>query len=212
MIGKLTGTIDTVCEEYIILNVNDVGYRVFCSTKVLNLIQNCREKVSLWIETVVKEDSITLFGFNKQEEQECFNTLCKVSGIGAKVALKIMSVLNYDEIIFAIINDDSKMFCKAPGVGSKVAVRIIHELQNCRMVKNFGNIAGVSGIKITEENIVDDNSDGRKIIADAIMALEGLGYQKSMIHTIVVKIVTEKPHLTLESVITESLKKINNFN
>ena len=73
MIGKLTGFIDTIYEDYTILNVNDVGYKVFCSSKTLNKIQDKKDKISLLIETVVKEDSITLFGFSTEDEQNCFN-------------------------------------------------------------------------------------------------------------------------------------------
>ncbi len=206
MIGKLTGFVEIETEDFIILNVNDVGYKIFCSAKVLNILHNNKNKISLLIETIVKEDSITLFGFNTIEEQECFNTLCKVSGVGPKVALKIMSISTPNEIIAAIVNNDSKVFCRASGIGPKVAVRIIHELQNSQMVKGFDGIKNINIIDSTEE--IKDN---QKIIDDAILALEGLGYQKNTIRNIVVKIVIDKPYLTLESVITESLKKINNF-
>ncbi len=206
MIGKLTGFVDIETEDFIILNVNDVGYKVFCSTKVLNILHNNKDKINLLIETVVKEDSIALFGFNTIEEQECFNTLCKVSGVGPKVALKIMSISTPKEIITAIINNDSKVFCRTSGIGPKVAVRIIHELQNSQMVKGFDIIKNVNTV-----NSIEENEDNKKIINDAILALEGLGYQKNIVKNIVVKIIVDKPYLTLESLITESLKKINNF-
>lgn len=212
MIGKLTGFIDVVGEDFIILDVNGVGYKIFCSSKVLSKIQNSDKKISLWIETVVREDAITLFGFSTTEEQECFNTLCKVSGVGTKVALKIMNVADTSEIISAIISEDSKVFCRASGVGSKVAVRIINELKHSSFVKNFG-IGDINISVKTDSNLNEDSGEinNKKIINDAVLALEGLGYQKSTVHTIVIKIVSEKPYLTLESVITESLKKINNF-
>jgi Holliday junction DNA helicase RuvA len=209
MIGKLTGFVDLVREDFIILDVNGVGYKIFCSAKVLNKIQDTqsKDKISLFIETVVKEDSITLFGFLTENEQECFNTLCKVSGVGSKVSVKIMSVAEIDEIIFAIINDDKNIFCKAPGVGTKVALRIINELQNCKMVKGFEIIKINSKDDATENNKIDN----KRLMKDAVSALEGLGYQKSMVQNIVLKIINERPDLTLESIITESLKKINNF-
>ena len=201
MIGKLKGIIDTIALEYIILDVNGVGYKIFCSNKILDGIKTS-ENITLFIETIVKEDSITLFGFLKQEEQDCFNMLCKVSGVGPKVALKIMSINNVDDIISAIVNDDKNVFCRASGVGSKVALRIINELKSS--VKNFGNI----NLSINDkENI----SVGNNIMKDAISALEGLGYQKNYIQSIVQSVLKERPDLTLESVITESLKKINKF-
>ena len=99
MIGKLSGIIDSIYEDYIILDVNGVGYRVFCSSKTLNTDINVGSKIIFYIETVVKEDSITLFGFKTIKEKDCFNTLCKVSGVGNKMALKIMSIADVDEII-----------------------------------------------------------------------------------------------------------------
>lgn len=207
MIGKLSGTIDSIYEDYIILDVNGVGYRVFCSSKTLNADINVGSKIIFYIETVVKEDSITLFGFKTMKEKDCFNTLCKVSGVGNKMALKIMSVANVDEIIRGIIMSDKNLFCKAPGVGSKVALRIITELQNNSFVKGYENIKFVK----TLNNDINSKSDNNQIVLDAVSALEGLGYQKSHVKSIIMNILSEKPYLTLESIITESLKKINNF-
>lgn len=207
MIGKLSGIIDSIYDDYLILDVNGVGYRVFCSSKLLSAGISVGSKATFYIETIVKEDSITLFGFKNLREKECFNTLCKVSGVGNKVALKIMGVAEIDEVISGIINSDKNIFCRAPGVGSKVALRIITELQNSSLVKSYDNMKFVSSL---EKNRTFEN-DNRQVILDAISALEGLGYQKSYVRNIVVSITTEKPYLTLESIVTESLKKINNF-
>lgn len=207
MIGKLSGIVDSIYDDYLILDVNGIGYRVFCSSKVLSTNINIGSKVTFYIETIVKEDSITLFGFKNIKEKECFNTLCKVSGVGNKVALKIMGVAEVDEIICGIINSDKNIFCRAPGVGSKVALRIITELQNSLFVKGYENIKLNNSL---ENNTNLDNSN-KQIILDAISALEGLGYQKSYVRNIVLNIISEKPYLTLESVVTESLKKINNL-
>ena len=207
MIGKLSGIIDSIYEDYIILDVNGVGYRVFCSSKTLNTDINVGSKIIFYIETVVKEDSITLFGFKTIKEKDCFNTLCKVSGVGNKMALKIMSIADVDEIIKGIIMSDKNLFCKAPGVGSKVALRIITELQNSSFVKGYENIKFTK----TLNNDINSKNDNNQIVLDAISALEGLGYQKSHVRGIIMNILSEKPYLTLESIITESLKKINNF-
>lgn len=207
MIGKLSGTIDSIYDDYLILDVNGVGYRVFCSSKLLSADISVGSKATFYIETIVKEDSITLFGFKNPREKECFNTLCKVSGVGNKVALKIMGVAEIDEVISGIVNSDKNIFCRAPGVGSKVALRIITELQNSSLVKGYDNMKFVSSL---EKNRTFEN-DNRQVILDAISALEGLGYQKSYVRNIVISITTEKPYLTLESIVTESLKKINNF-
>lgn len=207
MIGKLSGVIDSIYDDYLILDVNGVGYRVFCSSKLLSTNISVGSKAVFYIETIVKEDSITLFGFKSLREKECFNTLCKVSGVGNKVALKIMSTAEIDEIISGIINSDKNVFCRAPGVGPKVALRIITELQNSSLVKGYEDMKFVSSL----ENSRTFENDNRQVILDAISALEGLGYQKGYVKNIVISITTEKPYLTLESVVTESLKKINNF-
>ena len=208
MIGLLTGFINSTHEDHIILDVMGVGYKVYCSAKTLDKIQGQSDKVSLLIETVVKEDSITLFGFLEEDEQNCFNLLCKVSGVGNKMTLKIMSIANVSEIFSAIVNEDKNLFCRASGVGPKVALRIINELKGNPSVKSFKSVKGVNIENGSIERITNSNES---IAKDAIMALEGLGYQKSMVQNIVIKLVNEKPHLTLESIITESLKTINNF-
>lgn len=206
MIGKLTGIIDKIKEDYLLLDVNGVCYKIYCSNKTLDKIQNINNKISLLIETIVKEDSITLFGFMEENEQECFNILCKVNGVGNKMALKIMSIATVNEIFSAIINENKELFCRASGIGSKVALRIINELKNNSIVKQFTNIKNIT-IE-SDKTVINVDND---LIKDGIMALEGLGYQKGLVQNIVIKIVKNNPHLTLESVITESLKKINNF-
>ena len=175
---------------------------IFCSNKTISQISDTKEKTSLYIETIVKEDSITLFGFLSQLDKEVFNTLCKVNGVGSKVAIKIISVLSINEISAALINGDSKMFCRVQGIGPKLATRITSELKNCSLTKNID-------VNISFEKV--DISINTDIINDAIDALEGLGYQKSHIRSIVIDVVKERPDLTLESVITNSLKKINNI-
>lgn len=199
MIGKLSGFIDTIMLDYVILDVNGVGYKIYCSSKVIDKIQ-VKDKISLYIETIVREDAITLFGFFKQDEQDCFNMLCKVSGVGSKVAIKIMNVATVEEVINAIANDDKDVFCRASGVGQKVAIRIINELKSS--IKSFGNIIIEASTTIQQEP---------NLLKDTISALEGLGYQKNHVQSIVISVLKERPDLTLESAITESLKKINKF-
>ena len=97
MIGKLRGLIDSVFEDYAIIDVHGVGYRVFCSSKTLSFLQSQQGEVSLTIETNVKEDHIHLFGFINQQEKDIFTKLCTVNGVGSKMCIKIMSVLTIEE-------------------------------------------------------------------------------------------------------------------
>lgn len=205
MIGKLKGIVDSLFDEYLILDVNGVGYRVFCSTKILASLEAGME-ISLVIQTIVKEDSITLFGFLNNYEKDWFEILCKVNGIGNKMALKIMGALTIDEILMAIDSGDAKAFCRAPGVGQKIASRIIVELKDVR--KNMS----VSETNITIPSIIvssGNKEDSR--LKDALSALENLGYQKNVAYNIIVSILKEREDIVIESLITEALKRINNF-
>ncbi len=203
MIGKLKGFVSDVFEDYIIFDVNDVGYRVFCSNKTLNKIQTSKEKLSLYIETLVKEDSITLFGFLDLLEKDSFNILCKVNGVGAKMALKIMSVLDLNEISDAIVNNNKDVFSRVPGIGTKLATRIVSELQDSCLTKNF--VSNKSDIQTTT------STTSKELILDATKALENLGYPKNIVQQALNKFLKDKQDLPLESIITGTLRVINNF-
>ena len=111
MIGKLIGKIDEIYEDKLILNVGGVGYNIFSSSKTLaNLTKN--DNLSLIIETIVREDHIHLYGFKSEIERSWFNELCKVKGVGNKVALKILSVLEINDIILAISSADKSYFAQ----------------------------------------------------------------------------------------------------
>lgn len=207
MIGKLKGIVDSIYEEYLILDINGVGYRVFCSNKILSSIE-VGSSLSLIIQTIVKEDAIMLFGFLNDYEKAWFETLCKVNGIGNKMALKIMGTLTIDEILIAIESQDSKIFCRAPGVGQKIASRIITELKDIR--KTLGIFDNIE-INIDTNNNISNNLDNDTRLKDALSALENLGYQKNVAYNIIVSILKEREDIVIESLITEALKRINNF-
>ena len=207
MIGKLKGIVDSIYDEYLILDVNGVGYRVFCSNKILSNIE-VGSALSLTIQTIVREDAIMLFGFLNDYEKTWFETFCKVNGIGNKMALKIMGALTIDEILMAIDSQDSKMFCRAPGVGQKIASRIITELKDIR--KTLGNLESIEiNINAVSTNTSSLENDTR--LKDALSALENLGYQKNVAYNIIVNILKEREDIVIESLITEALKRINNF-
>ena len=207
MIGKLKGIVDSIYDEYLILDVNGVGYRIFCSSKILSNIE-VGSALSLTIQTIVREDAIMLFVFLNDYEKTWFETLCKVNGIGNKMALKIMGALTIDEILMAIDSQDSKMFCRAPGVGQKIASRIITELKDIR--KTLGNLESIEiNINAVSTNTSSLENDTR--LKDALSALENLGYQKNVAYNIIVNILKEREDIVIESLITEALKRINNF-
>src|SRR5215831_16737384 len=121
MIGKLTGTIDSVGEDFAILDVHGVGYLVHCSARTLQELPAVGEAVALAIETHVREDQIRLFGFLSGGEREWFRLLQTVQGVGTKVALAILSTLKPADLATAIAMRDKAVITRAPGVGQKVA-------------------------------------------------------------------------------------------
>ena len=130
MIGKLRGVVDAVGADHAIIDVGGVGYEVACSSRTLAALPAPGEPVSLSIETHVREDAIKLYGFLSEAERGWFRLLQSVQGVGAKVALSILSTLDAGQIANAIALQDRAMMARAPGVGPKVALRIVNELKD----------------------------------------------------------------------------------
>src|SRR3954462_12813172 len=130
MIGKLKGLIDSYGEDFIIVDVNGVGYVVHCSTRTLQALPATGEPVALAIETHVREDQIRLFGFLTDVEREWFRLLQTVQGVGTKVALAVLGTLKPGDLASAIAMRDKATVARAPGVGPKVAERIVTELKD----------------------------------------------------------------------------------
>src|ERR1051325_5166448 len=130
MIGKLKGIIDSYGEDFIIVDVNGVGYVVHCSARTLQALPPQGDPVALSIETHVREDQIRLFGFLTDTEREWFRLLQTVQGVGAKVALAVLGTLKPAELASAIALRDKASVQRTPGVGPKVAERIVVELKD----------------------------------------------------------------------------------
>ena len=172
MIAKLTGKITRANDESVIIDVNGVGYLVFCSAKTLEAVSKNEEVTSLLVETHVREDHIHLFGFFEEAEQNCFKILTTVQGVGAKVALGILSSWSPDKLANAISAGDKNLITKAPGVGPKLAARIITELKD-----KMGSVYESQIITNYGQKSVNKKVD-EGVISDVISALENLGYQR----------------------------------
>ncbi|HEY8162929.1 MAG: Holliday junction branch migration protein RuvA [Methylocystis sp.] len=170
MIGKLKGLIDSYGEDYVILDVNGVGYVVHCSGRTLQKLPRPGEAAALSIETQVREDSIKLFGFEAEAEREWFRLLQSVQGVGSKVALGILSILSVSELGSAIAGQDKAMVTRAPGVGPKLAARIVAELKD--KAPAFGSIDPV----VAKLSADDEGANAPSAVRDAISALVNLGY------------------------------------
>src|SRR5471030_2285742 len=130
MIGKLKGVIDSYGEDFIVLDVQGVGYLVHCSARTLQALPAPGQAATLSIETYVREDQIKLFGFLSDAERQWFRLLQTVQGVGAKVALAVLSTLPPSELANAIALRDKAAVARTPGVGPKVAERIVTELKD----------------------------------------------------------------------------------
>ena len=170
MIGKLKGIVDSYGEDYIILDVNGVGYQVHCSARTLQALPSPGEAVALSIETYVREDQIKLFGFASDIDREWFRLLQTVQGVGAKVALSVLGTLKASELASAVAIRDKAMVARSPGVGPKVAERIVTELKD--KVPAFSNI---DPAVVHLAGALDEKRAPRPV-ADAVSALINLGY------------------------------------
>ena len=173
MIGKLKGVIDEIGEDHAVVDVHGVGYVAYCPMRTLSKLPGPGEAVTLFIETYVREDAIRLYGFASGLEREWFRLLMgNVQGVGAKVALAVLSTLSPSELANAIALKDVAMVARAPGVGKKVAERIVTELKN-KAPAYAGEASGTIGLK-------QELGEGVAPVpvADAVSALTNLGYAR----------------------------------
>lgn len=218
MIAKLRGIVDTIGEDYAIIDVNGVGYLVFASSKTLAKLPR-GGSASILVETVVREDSITLFGFADAWEKEWFLTLTKVQGVGAKVCLSILSVLTPNQLAQAVSAQDKASFTRASGVGPKLAARIVTELKDKIVtipmeatVKSDLN-STIEGDAATETEAYEDvvvemqsTADDTKT-EDAISALVNLGYQRIEAYRAVNLALKDNPDADVSALIKAALKE-----
>jgi Holliday junction DNA helicase RuvA len=166
MIGKLTGTVDSISEDHAIIDVGGVGYLVQCPSSTLSKLA-VGAHVSLMIETKVSEDAIRLYGFHSAEEREWFRLLQTVQNVGSRVALNVLSALSARELARALALSDKAAIGRAQGVGPKLALRITTELKDkapALMLRGHGEGGQVVALA------------PRGPEADAVAALVKLGY------------------------------------
>ncbi|MEK6734328.1 MAG: Holliday junction branch migration protein RuvA [Pseudomonadota bacterium] len=195
MIGKLTGIIDTINTDHLILDVNGVGYIIYCSSKALSSASSVGSKASFLTNMQVKEDDISLYGFINRNEQEWFDNLIKVQGIGPRLALVILSALDPVDLVQVIMSRQKEAFKTISGVGPKLAERIFIEL---------GKKAGLCSFSIPVESLSNTNN-----INDAVTALSSLGYGRNEAYNICKKISSNNSELTINELIRLSLKDLS---
>ncbi len=205
MIAKLKGIIDGIFDDSCIVDVGGVGYLVSTSSKTLSRL-NIGQAASLLIETVVREDAILLFGFFDAWEKEWFLTLTKVQGVGAKVALSILSALSPSELSLAVSAQDKSLFLRASGVGPKLAARLVTELKDKIVTIPVGNIRqDNSEVEPTPlERTEDGHSD---VLEDVISALVNLGYQRLEAYKAASKVYGQNQDKNVSELIRLALKE-----
>ncbi|MBI0082987.1 Holliday junction branch migration protein RuvA [Commensalibacter sp. M0402] len=206
MIGQLTGfLIDQNDKDRCLIDVNGVGYVVYVSSRTLSKLPRPPEIARVLIETIVREDAILLYGFADGKEQEWFRLLTTVQGVGVRMALVIQSVLTPDELTSAIMTADKASLMRASGVGARLATRILTELN--------GKVASGSDVinSITISGQITENNE-TNIVADVLLALEGLGFRRMESQPIVGRVIKglkeKNQPLQLDHIIREALREL----
>lgn len=212
MIAKLKGILDSIGEDWVILDVNGVGYLVHCSSRTLSRLV-MGEAVTLSIETQVREDAITLYGFLTASEKAFFRLLTTVQGVGSKVGLSILSVAQPEQLAQALAAQDKAVFTRAVGVGPKLAARIVSELKDkaASLVLGGGATMSVAPVKgeMALPPVVPDAGDTSGVVEDAVSALVNLGYGRSEAFSAVsVVVAATEGEISVQKAIAAALKEL----
>ncbi len=175
MIALLHGRVDALDAGSCIIDVNGVGYLVQASTRTLAALPASPGTARVLIETHVRDDAIVLYGFTDPAERDWFRLLLTIQGVGAKVALNILSALSPHDLINAIAAGDKASLTRAPGVGAKLAIRLLSELRD-----KAGTMPTGTSMTIP---VLEGGTE-----ADAVSALANLGYRRSEAYPVVVRI------------------------
>jgi Holliday junction DNA helicase RuvA len=199
MIGRLTGRVDGIEDGRCIVDVNGVGYVIQASTRTLSAVEPAPAMTRLLIETHVREDAILLYGFAEPAERDWFRLLTTVQGVGAKVALGILSALSPRDLAATVAAGDRASLTRAPGVGAKLAIRILTELRDKAGVMPSGDGVALPGAAPLAAGVADD----------ALSALVNLGYRRVEAQPAILRVVGRLGEdAALDAVIRDSLKEL----
>lgn len=199
MIGRLAGKVIEVGSDTLLVDVHGVGYEVHCPAGVLAAATVGDGQVTLAIETVVREDLIRLYGFSKGAERDWFRLLQSVQGVGAKVALAILSILDPDDLSGAVAAQDHATFARAQGVGPKLAKRIVTELKDK---------APAGAFIPTGTATARGRGAPATPVGDAVSALVNLGYGEADARRAVDAAASADEAAGVETLIREALKRL----
>lgn len=172
MFEYIKGRYKGINKDYIIVENNGIGYKVFTSGATMSAMPKIDEEVKLYLEQIVRQDFMGLYGFDTKEELEMFKLLISINGVGSKAALSLLSISRINNLRYAIMMGDDKHLCKAPGIGKKTAGRIILELKD-KIKKEE-----ISGNNESSSDFMDIASNSAINIAESLSALLALGYSE----------------------------------
>ena len=192
--GKYMG----INKDYIIIENNNIGYKIFTSGATMAEMPGINDEVMLYLEQIVREDFIGLYGFKDREELEMFKLLLSISGVGAKAALSLLSISRINNLKYAIIMEDDKHLCRAPGIGKKTAGRIILEIKDKIKKEDI-----MSGVDIQEGFEDLQPTVNTNTVGEALGALLALGYSEKEAETALKQV---DKTASLEDIIKDCLK------
>ncbi|ABG85660.1 Holliday junction branch migration protein RuvA [Clostridium perfringens] len=197
MYEYIRGQFQGISKDYVVIELNNIGYRIFTSGNTMSNMPKVGDEVLLYLEQIVREDFIGLYGFTTKEELEMFKLLLSINGVGAKAALSLLSISTVNNLKYAIMMGDEKHITRAPGIGKKTAQRIILELKDKLKPDELTS---------EEEQLIEginDNSDYSFNINETLSALMALGYTEKEAQKALEKV---DKTLSIENMIKESLK------
>ncbi len=214
MIGKVSGIIDFIGSDYLLIDVNGVGYEIFCSPSTLSTSQ-VGETLTLFTDLLVRQDLLQLTGFKSLAERSFYRELMTVQGVGKKGALSIVDTIGISTSIRAISMDDWQPFKAAPTIGPKIAQRIVIELKPkmSKLLILGGETVDTTttkdqpkDIKIAKE--AEAYNQEMQIRTEALSALVKLGYSESVAAGVLTKIIMDSENLTTETLIRDALQQL----
>ena len=215
MIGKISGIVDLIDKDTVLVDVGGLGYMVNISLNTKNRLPQVGEKIALYTEMMVREDSIQLIGFSTASEKDWFRLLISVQGVGAKAALAILGVVSLKQLSRSIVLGNPELITSAPGVGPKIAKRIILELAQKALLLNSDTEEQMhENLTQTDQEIISDGKNDEQINYasngenEAISAMVNLGYDKNISTRIVAKVCSENSELEISEIIRLSLQRI----
>ena len=223
MIGRISGVVDYISEDHIIIDVGGVGYIVYVTQITISNSPKLGEKISLFTELIVKEDLLQLVGFISPVEREWYKLLTSVQGVGSKAALALLGQIPIQVLSRAILLEDSTTITSAQGIGPKIAKRLVVELKGKvpNMIKiqsksetaldSLSNSITSQTYEISQQKIDQEFSrnDVSQIEIDAISGLINLGYTQLNASQVVAKVINDsKEELVVEDIIRLSLKTL----